>query len=155
MAGLVLVDEIDLHLHPTWQQEVIGKLARAFPRLQFIFTTHSPLVVGSVERENVRILQETDGHVRVTTPAEEVRGLTSDQILLSPSFGLTSVREAQFMQELQQTEAKARSGDAEAALRFHHMVAYGAAAAPPLSSEEPPEWVREAAARKRSSRGRS
>jgi len=102
-------------------------------------TTHSPLVVGSVERENVRILQETRGTIRVTTPPQEVRGLTSDQILLSPSFGLTSVREARFMQELKQTEEKARSGDPQAALKFNQMVAFGAAAAPPLSNEEPPE----------------
>ena len=46
--GVVLIDEIDLHLHPEWQKRVIGDLRSAFPCLQFIVTTHAPLVVGSL-----------------------------------------------------------------------------------------------------------
>lgn len=47
--GLVLIDEVDLHLHPNWQRRVLGDLRRAFPRLQFIATTHSPFIVQSLE----------------------------------------------------------------------------------------------------------
>lgn len=47
--GVVLIDEIDLHLHPNWQRRVLGSLRRAFPRLQFITTTHSPFIVQSLE----------------------------------------------------------------------------------------------------------
>jgi predicted ATP-binding protein involved in virulence len=46
--GVVLIDEIDLHLHPKWQRRVLGDLQRAFPRLQFIVTTHSPFIVQSL-----------------------------------------------------------------------------------------------------------
>lgn len=46
--GVVLIDEIDLHLHPTWQKKIVADLRRAFPNLQFIVTTHAPLVIGSL-----------------------------------------------------------------------------------------------------------
>lgn len=47
--GVVLIDEIDLHLHPTWQKKIVADLKRAFPNLQFIVTTHAPLVIGSLK----------------------------------------------------------------------------------------------------------
>ena len=60
--AIMLVDEIDLHLHPTWQQRVLGDLLRAFPGTQFIVTTHSPQVLSTVPRQNIRILEFEDGH---------------------------------------------------------------------------------------------
>lgn len=47
-SGVVLIDEIDLHLHPAWQKRVVGDLRAAFPHIQFIVTTHAPLVIGSL-----------------------------------------------------------------------------------------------------------
>ena len=47
-SGVVLIDEIDLHLHPAWQKRVVGDLRSAFPNIQFIVTTHAPLVIGSL-----------------------------------------------------------------------------------------------------------
>lgn len=47
-SGVVLIDEIELHLHPKWQREVVGKLRRIFPNIQFITTTHSPFVIQSL-----------------------------------------------------------------------------------------------------------
>ncbi|XBS68117.1 AAA family ATPase [Acerihabitans sp. KWT182] len=44
--GIILVDEIDMHLHPTWQREIINRLTTTFPNCQFILTTHSPLVIS-------------------------------------------------------------------------------------------------------------
>lgn len=55
--GIVLVDEIDLHLHPAWQQRVLGDLQRAFPQIQFIVTTHSPQVLTTVKDENIRVIR--------------------------------------------------------------------------------------------------
>ncbi len=75
--GVVLVDEIDLHLHPRWQRTVIAGLRAAFPRIQFILTTHSPQVLGSVENRQVRRLV---GHQVVTEPAR-VHGRDSNAIL--------------------------------------------------------------------------
>ncbi|EYF07099.1 AAA family ATPase [Chondromyces apiculatus] len=56
-GGVVLIDEIDLHLHPRWQRKVLGDLRRTFPGLQFVTTTHSPQVAASAGREEIRILE--------------------------------------------------------------------------------------------------
>jgi predicted ATP-binding protein involved in virulence len=56
--GLVLIDEVDMHLHPEWQQIVLTSLTKAFPALQFIVTTHSPQVISTIKRENIRLLTE-------------------------------------------------------------------------------------------------
>ena len=55
-AGIVMIDEVDMFLHPAWQQRVLGSLREAFPNIQFIVTTHSPQVLTTVSKENVRIL---------------------------------------------------------------------------------------------------
>jgi predicted ATP-binding protein involved in virulence len=55
--GIVLIDEVDMHLHPAWQQTVLASLKEAFPRIQFIVTTHSPQVLTSVSAECIRLLQ--------------------------------------------------------------------------------------------------
>ena len=54
--AVVLIDEIDLHLHPKWQRQIIHNLTEAFPRCQFIATTHSPQVIGEVERDRIQII---------------------------------------------------------------------------------------------------
>ena len=54
--AVVLIDEIDLHLHPKWQRQVVHKLTAAFPRCQFIAATHSPQVIGEVEHDRIQII---------------------------------------------------------------------------------------------------
>ncbi|MCP3139431.1 AAA family ATPase [Pyxidicoccus xibeiensis] len=54
--GIVLIDEIDLHLHPRWQRRVIGDLRKTFPGVQFVATTHSPQVLSTAENAWVRLL---------------------------------------------------------------------------------------------------
>ncbi|MBY0453753.1 MAG: AAA family ATPase [Burkholderiaceae bacterium] len=75
-AGVVLIDEIDLHLHPRWQREVVAKLEATFPNCQFIVSTHSPQVVGELRPESVMILR--DG---VLTQAPRSLGLSSGEVL--------------------------------------------------------------------------
>lgn len=55
-AGVVLIDEIELHLHPTWQREIVEKLRATFPRVQFVLTTHSPFVIQSAHSGSELIL---------------------------------------------------------------------------------------------------
>lgn len=55
--AIVLIDEIDLHLHPSWQRSIVGKLTRTFPKCQFIATTHSPQILGEVPAENIILLE--------------------------------------------------------------------------------------------------
>lgn len=59
-AGVVLIDEIDLHLHPSWQRTIVNDLKRTFPKVQFIVTTHSPFIIQSLEEGELRRLQEID-----------------------------------------------------------------------------------------------
>lgn len=66
--AIMLVDEIDLHLHPTWQQRVLQDLMRTFPLTQFIVTTHSPQVLSTIPRENIRMLQSNDDGFEAAMP---------------------------------------------------------------------------------------
>ncbi len=76
-AGIVLIDEIELHLHPGWQRSIIPTLRRAFPKLQFIATTHSPQVVSTVERGQVRLLADN----RLVDAELFVEGRASNELL--------------------------------------------------------------------------
>ena len=67
--GLVLLDEIDLHLHPSWQVKIVPALKKAFPSVQFVTTTHSPMVLPGLEHDEiVRLRQREGGDVCVETP---------------------------------------------------------------------------------------
>lgn len=59
--AVVLIDEIDLHLHPKWQRQIVHKLTDVFPRCQFIATTHSPQIIGEIEHDRIQII--SDGQV--------------------------------------------------------------------------------------------
>ncbi len=59
--GVVLIDEIELHMHPSWQRNVVGKLRETFPNIQFIITTHSPIVLNEIDDEfNIYFLQNNE-----------------------------------------------------------------------------------------------
>lgn len=80
--AIVLVDEIDLHLHPEWQRKIIAHLTKYFPKTQFIVTAHSPLIVQSAERVNVVLLKKEGDHVTIEQPTiKNFRGWTVDEIL--------------------------------------------------------------------------
>ncbi|GBU07310.1 ATP-binding protein [Bacteroidales bacterium] len=64
--GIVLIDELDLHLHPRWQTDIALRLTQVFPNVQFVVTTHSPLVVTNIASETLRILNFVDGLVSVS-----------------------------------------------------------------------------------------
>lgn len=75
--GVILIDEIDLHLHPQWQQTIAKDLQTIFPKVQFIITSHAPAVIHSIEKENIRIL---DGK-KVYVPTEQTYGRDVNSIL--------------------------------------------------------------------------
>jgi len=58
--GIVLIDEIDVHLHPNWQRKVMPKLREVFPNVQFIITAHSPYVISASEPKNIRIITKDE-----------------------------------------------------------------------------------------------
>jgi energy-coupling factor transporter ATP-binding protein EcfA2 len=90
--AVVLVDEIDLHLHPQWQRSLIGFLSDRFPNTQFIVTAHSPLVVQAATHANVVLLRREGDHVVIDNSVETIRNWTYDQILTSDLYGLKTAR---------------------------------------------------------------
>ena len=79
-SGVVLIDEVDMHLHPSWQQTVVNDLVKAFPKVQFIVTTHSPQVLTSVPAECIRILHWDNDLVDIEEPTFSL-GAESSQLL--------------------------------------------------------------------------
>ena len=80
--AILLIDEIENHLHPTWQRRVIPALLEYFPSLQIFATTHSPFVVASREAGQVHLLKrDENGRVTATTNTEDIVGWTADEIL--------------------------------------------------------------------------
>lgn len=81
--GLVLIDEIELHLHPKWQQGVIPNLRSTFPNIQFIITTHSPVVLSTTEKRCIREFSpDDDGEQPLLYPPDmQTKGSENAQIL--------------------------------------------------------------------------
>ncbi|ABK42533.1 ATP binding protein [Magnetococcus marinus MC-1] len=74
VEGVVLIDEVDMHLHPAWQQVVLTDLRKAFPKVQFVVTTHSPQVLTTVKRENIRVLEIENGRGTARPPLTQTLG---------------------------------------------------------------------------------
>lgn len=109
--AVVLVDEIDLHLHPAWQRRLMSYLREHFPKTQFIVTAHSPLVVQSAADANIVVLRKEGDHVVIDNNPASVQGWRVDQILTSDLFGLSSARSPQLeslLQERTRVLSKAR-----------------------------------------------
>ena len=77
--GIVLIDEVDMHLHPAWQQTILQDLKIAFPKLQFIVTTHSPQVLSTIRKEHIRIVK--DGELLELNAAIQTYGELSSDVL--------------------------------------------------------------------------
>jgi transcriptional regulator with XRE-family HTH domain/signal transduction histidine kinase len=74
MRGLVLIDEIDLHLHPSWQVESIRRTRELMPEMSFVVTTHNPLTLGGAKPEEIFQLKDSDGHI-VADRGEDLKGI--------------------------------------------------------------------------------
>jgi predicted ATP-binding protein involved in virulence len=80
--GLVLIDEVDMHLHPEWQQVVLQHLTTAFPKVQFVVTTHSPQVISTIRREHIRVLEENlEGEDVAAIPMASTYGRSNADVL--------------------------------------------------------------------------
>jgi predicted ATP-binding protein involved in virulence len=128
--GIVMVDEIDLHLHPKWQMTVLQTLARELPNIQFIVTSHSPLIVGSLEWMNIIVMKPG---AKQSSKAERiewaVHGLDADQVLITEFFGMDSTRAPGKKKQLKELSLKARTGDTEAAKELLEQMSKGVEAA--------------------------
>lgn len=112
--GIVLIDEIDMHLHPGWQQHVLLLLQKAFPLVQFIVTTHSPQVLSTVERGSIRILSVEGDEIGLEIPSFQTRGVESTDVL-SEIMGVDSVPLVEEAGWVSEYKALVESGKAEEA----------------------------------------
>ncbi|WNG32321.1 AAA family ATPase [Archangium violaceum] len=100
MEGIVLIDELDLHLHPRWQQTLIETLRNAFKRLQFIATTHSPMVLPGLRHDEIFIMRQNDeGDVHAEQASQSARLMTGSELYRS-FFDITTVYPNELGQKL-------------------------------------------------------
>lgn len=104
---VILVDEIDLHLHPKWQRQIFDFLESRFPRAQFVVTAHSPLIVQSAPKDaNIIVLRkEQQGNefvVKIENDRNYVRNWRVDQILASDLFDNVGIRNEEVEQQMQE-----------------------------------------------------
>ena len=86
--GIVLIDNIDLLLHPRWQRHLMEDLSRCFKAIQFVATAHSPLIVQAAENANITVLRQCEGQVIIDKNPELVGNWRADQILASGLFDI-------------------------------------------------------------------
>lgn len=103
--AVCLVDEIDLHMHPSWQRKIMGYLSERFPNTQFIVTAHSPLIVQAAEDANIAVLRREGDHVVIDQSIKTVRGWRIDQVLTSDLFDLASARPPNYESLLKERKA--------------------------------------------------
>ncbi len=87
--AVVLIDEIDAHMHPLWQQTIVYNLSRSFPKVQFLATTHSPMIVGGMNvKQVIRFARDSNGRVERVPIEEDMLIGRADQLLTSKLFSL-------------------------------------------------------------------
>jgi predicted ATPase len=89
-VGIVLIDELDIHLHPTWQRKIAGLLRQTFPNIQFIMATHSPFVAAGAGEDAVTYRFYKKDETIVIQNIGDIHSLSVDRILQSEAFGLVS-----------------------------------------------------------------
>ena len=112
--GVVLVDEVDMHLHPAWQQTILGTLRAVFPRVQWVVTTHSPQVLSTVHARHIRVLPDDPVRDGVRTPMQQTRGVESAEVLATV-MGVDPVPHVEEAQWLSDYRAKIADGEADTA----------------------------------------
>ena len=100
--GVVLIDELDIHLHPLWQRDIANWLRNVFPNLQFIVTAHSPLVaIGAGEEALTLRFRAEKGNIKI----EKILDISTydvDRVLRSPAFGLVSTHSPETEEKIEQ-----------------------------------------------------
>lgn len=166
--AVVLIDEIDLHLHPRWQLVIIDKLSALFPGTQFVATAHSPLLVQVAEEANLVLLRPhtSDGTlareveldathgsgagIEIVNDPEVVRGWRVDQILTSELFGIRESRgptaEARFQRRADLLDKKALSASEHRELQRIQTELAALPTAASAEDEEAMDFLRRAAA---------
>jgi len=132
--GIILIDEIDLHLHPKWQRMIIPGLTDLFPNCQFIVTTHSPHVITHVQAEGLFMLKQTELGIVAEQPTESY-GKNVDRIL-EDLMGLETTRPDQVSDDLHHLYAEIGEGRFTEARRMIEQIKAEIGADPALVKAE-------------------
>lgn len=94
LQGIVLIDEIEAHLHPKWQREFPKMLHEIFPRVQFIVTTHSPIPILGMPEDTAlfHVTKDSENGIQTERLYLDIKNMSPQQILTSPLFGIESLR---------------------------------------------------------------
>lgn len=112
--AILLVDEIDMHLHPTWQRSILSELCKMFPMTQFIVTTHSPLLVQSIEKINLYALVKDNDTIKVSYyPETSFQGWTVEEIMCELMYLGENIRPERYRELKMDFEKAMNSGDLE------------------------------------------
>ena len=126
-AGIVIVDEVDLFLAPAWQRTVLELLANTFPDIQWLCSTHSPLVAGSLENENIFVLEDSAPFTSsIRRPSEVFEG-KSVETVLSELFGVHQPRSPELERQLEALAQRAGEGDINASIEYLRLLNEGTA----------------------------
>ncbi|MBW8879884.1 MAG: AAA family ATPase [Asticcacaulis sp.] len=111
--GVVMIDEIETHLHPRWKMRVMTALRKALPQVQFLVTTHDPLCLRGMSNGEVKVMIRSCGdHIEQRGDLPDVRTLRAEQLLTSDYFGLVSTADPELEMELAQRADQLQSGQA-------------------------------------------
>ena len=118
--ALVLIDEIDAHLHPSWQQRLVPLVRQRFPNLQVIAASHSALITNNLGPNEVVVLSRDDnGRITSKRLTETLQGLRADQVYTSPAFGLSATRGNAAEQLMHEYKNALAADDGTAASKAH------------------------------------
>jgi len=109
MIGLVLIDELDLHLHPRWQMRIVDDIRLAFPRMSFVATTHNPLTLLGAKPGEIHVLDYTQEKLNLRQ-VDLPPGIRADQVLTGVWFGLSSTLDEETQGLLDQHRSLLRAG---------------------------------------------
>ncbi len=127
LPGILIVDEIDAHLHPSWQQRIIPSLTHHFPNLQIFCSTHSPLMLAGLKTGQVQLLRrDENGRVTVSRNEVDIAGWSADEILrnllgVSDPTDLETIGHLERLQELRSKETLSPE-ESEELERLRHTV---------------------------------
>ncbi len=114
MTGLVIIDEIDLHLHPRWQRYVVADIRSLFPRMSFVVTTHNPLTLLGAKPGEVFVLQRDEASRQIAARQRDLPpGLGAEGVLTGDWFGLSSTLDDDTLTLLDRHRQLLQSGDQE------------------------------------------
>jgi predicted ATP-binding protein involved in virulence len=118
--GIVLIDEVDMHLHPEWQQWVLQSLQKAFPKVQFVVATHSPQVLSTIPNKSIRVIrmdwnqEERHWDSQAQTPGFQSKGVASTDVL-SAVMGIDPVPEVEEAKKLARYRELIEKGEKDSA----------------------------------------